>query len=605
MSATPEQIRDQVKRLLASSQLSHSDALARLLQFVVDETLQGRGDELKEHRLGVAVFGRPAAHYDPAIDPIVRVQMGRLRRRLQAYYDHSVDLVLIEVPKGGYRPVFQMRGTDVPLRRTGSSPASTAANRVAVLPFVNMCSEPDTEYFSDGLTEELIHVLARDARLQVVARTSTFQFKQQARDVREIGRLLDVGKIVEGSIRRSGSRVRITAQLINASDGCHLWSERYDRELQDIFAIHDEITAAIHAALRPWLAVGPDPAPAAVATRGSQVLDAYNEYLRGRCLWNRRTATGLLAALGHFTRAAKIDPRFARAFAGIADCHVLLGLSGATAPAEAMPAAQAAARRALALDADAPEAHASLGAIHAIHPRDATFAAASLLRAVHLDPSYATAHHWLGLLHHAPARRLSEAVDEIERAVELDPLAVPIIADLGLIHCFADHHREAESALQRSLELAPHFHRPHWFLGLSLAVQHRFAEAEHALHEALRLCPDAAFHTRILGTLGFCYGRWGKRREAQGVLRELHDLGQRRYVPRWDIAQVHAGLGDPTNAWRELEAAATGLESYALFTNVWPTLRELAQKPAPCALPRAATATAARTPEPAPQATRG
>jgi adenylate cyclase len=575
VSISAATIRAQVRKLLASPQLAHSDGLAKLLCFLVQETLHGRGDQLKETRLGLEVFGRPLATYDAAIDPIVRVQMGRLRQRLHDYYAHGseADRVIIDIPKGRYTPIFMLRGNGA-ANDTVAAAARTRApeQRIAVLPFVNMSEEPGREYFSDGLTEELINLLARDSRLQVVARTSTFQFKQQARDVREIGRQLDVGTILEGSVRQSGSRVRITAHLISVADGCHLWSERFERELTDIFLIHDEIAAAIHVALHARLSA--DHAPAQVALpRRARALDAYNHYLLGRCLWNNRTAQGLRAALAHFSQAVQLDHQFTRAYAGMADCHLLLALSGAEPPERSMPAANDAARRSLEFDPNLAEAHTSLAAVHRIYERDRTSAEAAFRRSQALDPSYATARHWNGLFNYAPMRRHAEAVEELERAADLDPLAVPIIADLGLVHCFAGHHEQATIHCRRALELAPHFHRPHWFLGLNLATQGDCAAAEEMLRRALALCPDEAFRSRVIGTLGFCYGRWNKKRQADAQLRELRAMAAHRYVPRWDVAQIHAGLGDAAATLDELEAAAAAHESYAVFTPVWPTLR--------------------------------
>ena len=570
-------IHAQVKRLLASPQLVHAPGLAKLLHFVVEETLQGRGGQLKETRLGLEVFGRPTANYDAAIDPIVRVQMGRLRHRLHDYYLGAADPVIIEVPKGRYTPVFRLRAAEPGESEAGGTTApSLIGHRIAVLPFINMSAAPDSEYFSDGLTEELINVLARDAQLQVVARTSSFQFKQQARDVREIGRLLEAGKILEGSVRQSGSRVRITAQLINVADGCHLWSDRYDRELTDIFAIHDEIAAAIHRALRIRLI---EPEPARRPARSPGALPAYNEYLRGRCLWNHRTAQSLRAATGHFAEAVRLDPQFARAYAGMADCHLLLGLSGAEPPASAMPQARVAARRSLELDPGLAEAHTSAAAVHSVYERDRVAAEAGFRRALDLDRSYATVHHWNGLFNHATAGRLDDAIAGIERAVDLDPLALPIIADLGLVYCFAGEHDDADAACRRALELAPHFHRPYWFLGLSHATRGQFPAAEEALLRARSLCTDEAFRSRVIGTLGFCYGRWHKRSQAEAQLRELEQMASSRYVPRWDFAQVQAGLGHVDAALTELEAAARGHDTYAVFTPVWPTLRELRAEP--------------------------
>jgi len=580
VSISEDAVREQLRRLVTSPQLAHSGALAKLLRFVVEETLQGRGDQLKETRLGLEVFARPAASYDAAIDPIVRVQMGRLRARIHGYYAGAGrnDPVLIEIPKGSYAPSFgrPAPGADRP---AGAAPERSdwSESRIAVLPFVDMSAEPRSDYFGDGLTEELIHLLARDRRLQVVARTSSFQFKGQSRDIREIGRLLGAGKIVEGSVRRAGTRVRVTVQLINAADGCHVWSERYEREITDLFAIHDEIAKSIHGALSAQLAGAGAP-----RARGSRPenLEAYQHYLQGRFFWNKRTEQGLRSALEHFGEAVRLNPAFARAHSGLADCHLMLGMSAAEDPARCMPEARAAAQRSLELDDGLAEAHTSLAAVENCHGWNRAAATAGYERAQALDPGYPTAHHWNGLFNLATAGRLAEAEDELDWAVELDPLSPPIIADVALVHCLRGDFDAAIAQCRRARELDPAFHRPDWFLGLTLAVRGDFAPAEEALQRALAHCRDHAYRSRILGALGFCYGRWGKKRRAEALLQELEALAATRHVPRFDVAQILAGMGAGESALASLRAAVEGRESFAIFIAVWPTFRSLAADPA-------------------------
>ena len=571
-------IREQLARLLASPQLVHSHSLARLLQFVVDETLEGRDAQLKEVRLGLEVFNRPSHSYDSAIDPIVRVQMGRLRTRLRNYYDTdgANDPVAIDIARGGYVPSFGMR---LPGARDGSRAEGYRADapglRLAVLPFVNMSSEPDNEYFSDGLTEELINRLARDRRLHVVARTSSFQFKGAARDIRDIARQLEVGTILEGSVRRSANRVRVTADLINAADACHVWSERYEGEVTDIFAIQDEIACAIQQALHTQLLGGNAERPAVNDTDAI----AHNHYLQGRFLWNKRTGQGLRAAIDHFARAIGRDPRFARAYSGMADCHLMLAMSAAEAPDRSMPEARAAALKALELDDSLAEAHASLAAVRNCYEWNRAGADAEYRHSLARDPNYATAHHWYGLFQLATAGRLSEATEELEWAIELDPLATPIIADLALVTCFRGDHEGALDQCRRALELDPHFHRPYWFLGLTHATRGDFDSAEAALKQALDLCTDQAFRSRVLGAIGYCNARSGRKRRADGLVQEMTQTGGRHYVSQFDVAQVHAGREDVESALASLEAAVEMHESFAIFLDVWPLFRSLREEP--------------------------
>src|SRR4051812_23836518 len=393
-SPPPAAIRKHLAALLAHPFFSGAERLSSLLRFIVEETLSGRQAQLKEMRIGLDVFGRRADSYDPGIDPIVRVQMGRLRSKLRAYYSGPGvgERVRIDVPLGSYIPAFTSR-----IKDTAAPSPSTAAVvadplRLAVLPIVNMSTDAENQYFCDGLTDELIHHLAQIRRLRVVARTSSFQFRDAARDIREVGRLLDVSKVVEGSVRKSGNRIRVTVQLINVADGCHLWSERYESELSDIFAIHEKIAGAVQRSLQADV-LGSNQNPA--GSRNPQGIEAYNQYLQGRFQWKKRTEEGLRTALDHFARATELDPTFARAVSGMADCYLMLGMSGAEAPDRCMPRASEMARRALKLDESSAEAHASLGAVRNCFEWDFRAAEDSYRRALELDPSYATAPHWL------------------------------------------------------------------------------------------------------------------------------------------------------------------------------------------------------------------
>jgi serine/threonine-protein kinase len=495
-------IREQMGRLLCSSQLAHSERLKRLLRFLVEEALAGRGALLKESRLGLDVFDRPPQSYDPAADPIVRVQAGRLRARLRSYYEShgSNDPILIDVPTGSYVPSFRSRADDVRTERGGrGSPKAATPPRLAILPFVNMSPDPNSEYFSDGLTEELINLLARDGRLRLIARTSSFQFKGAARDVREIGRQLGAARVLEGSVRKAGDRVRVTAQLINVDDGCHLWSERYEGEVNDIFAIQDEIASSIQRALQTHLGRSESAPHRSGRTEG---LEAHNHYLQGRFLWNQRTGRGFEAAINHFFEAIRLAPDFARAYSGLADCHLMLGLSATKAPEDCMPEARAAAQRALALDPGLAEAHASLAAVKNCYEWDRAGAEAHYQSSRALDPSYATSRHWYGVFALATAGRLDDAAVQLESAIQLDPLSQPIIADLGLLHALRLDLEAAVDQCRRALELDPNFHRPYWFTGLCHAWCGDPAAGAEALERGLDLCAGAAFRSRLMSALG-------------------------------------------------------------------------------------------------------
>ena len=575
---SPAAIREHLATLLASPVISGAERLSGLLRFVVEETLQGRQPQLKEMRIGLDVFGRKSDSYDPAFDPIVRVQMGRLRSKLRAYYNGpgSADRVRIDIPLGSYVPVFLAVAGPTAIPRAEAAPASLDEQRLAVLPIVNMSAEPETQYFCDGLTEELINHLAQIRRLRVVARTSSFQFKDAARDIREVGRLLDVGKVLEGSVRKSGNRIRVTMQLINVADGCHLWSERYESDLNDIFAIHENISTAVQQSLQRQV-LGADAGTSARKRHAG--IEAYNEYLQGRYQWKKRTELGLRTALDHFTRAVQLDPAFARALSGIADCHLMLGMSAAEAPDRSMLKAADAAMQALRIDDTLAETHASLAAVHNCFDWDLHAAEQGYRRAIELDPSYATTLHWLGLMLQASRRQLAEAVESLEQAIELDPLSPPIIADAALVHAFGENFDAAAMYCRRALSLDAHFHRPYWFLGLANAWSGNFHAAEDALREGLTLCPGAAFRARLLGALGFTYGQSGDSDRAGEVRDELERMRLASYAPSFELAQIEMGLGNQAGALACLEDAVVHHESFAIFLNAWNTFAPLRLQP--------------------------
>ena len=543
MIPTSSAIREHLAKVLSSPGVASAERLSALLRFIVEETLEGRHAQLKEVRIGLDVFGRKADSYDPAIDPIVRVQMGRLRSKLRAYYDGpgASDRVRIDVPVGTYVPKFTAvaDGSHVSADREPTQPPADDL-RIAVLPIVNMSADQENQYFCDGLTEELINHLAQIRQLRVVARTSSFQFKDAARDIREVGRLLDVSKVLEGSVRKSGNRIRVTVQLINVADGCHLWSERYESDLSDIFAIHENISTAVQRSLQSQVLGADRSTPGHKRPQG---IDAYNQYLQGRFQWKKRTEEGLRTALDHFKRATQLDPTFARAVSGIADCYLMLGMSAAEAPDQCMPKAAEAARQALELDDASAETHASLAAVRNCFDWDLDAAEQGYRRAIELDPSYATALHWLGMFLQATSGRLAEAVDSLEQAIELDPLSPPIIADVGLAYAFRENFDAAAMYCRRALSLDPHFHRPYWFLGLTSAWSGNFQAAEDALKQGAETLPRrrvsfaAARGTRVrLRTMGKAgTRRWHQARaraHAREVLRAIVRARANRDGPR-------------------------------------------------------------------------
>lgn len=571
--------RTQIAKIFASRHFRKADRLKRFLQFVTEETLIGRSAQIKESVIGLTVFHRRAATYDPSVDPIVRVQAGRVRAKLITYYEQegAGDHVLIEVPRGQYVPTFRMRPS-VPLHSSGARPdleiEAWPANVVAVLPFLNMSADRESEYFSNGLTEELTHSLACIPSIHITARRSALQFRRRDRDVREIGRVLGAGKIVVGSVRKAEDQLRISVQLVNVADGLQIWSEKYDRTMRDVFALQDEIADAIGQALSRHLALSPQLAEAREprGPRGqTKSLEAFNHYLKGRFHWNKRGERGLRTAILHFQEALRVDPDYGRAYSGLADCYIMLSMSGAEAPAGCMPLARRAALRAVEIDDSLVEAHTSLAAVRANFDWDRTGAEREFQRALELDRSYATLHHWYSLISLLPEGRFDEAEDEIQWAEQLDPISLPINLAHAFVLLIGNNCQAAISQCTKVLGLDPNYYRAHWFMGLAHDRLGDFEAAIAALEIARnRGRGENAFHGRILGALGHAYARWGKPDRARAILDEMTAISITAYLDPFEVAQVHLGLGDVDTALDTLERAAEERSGYLVHIGVWP-----------------------------------
>src|SRR5256714_12180511 len=354
--------------------------------------------------------------------------------------------------------------------RAPAAPTAPAGPSVAVLPFVNMSAAKNDEYFSDGITEEVINALANVDGLRVVSRTSAFVYKNKNLSVRQIGEELAVATVLEGSVRGEGNALRLTAQLINAAEGDHLWSKTYDRELKNVFAVENELATAIADALRPRFLKQSSLVP---MTTGSS--EAHDLYLKGRHFWTKRTPEDLKEAMALFEKAIVLDPAYALAHAGLSDCYLLLGEYTSARPAEILPKARPHAYRALELDGALAEAHASLGLI-SIFDYDWATAEREFKRAIELRSGYATAHHWYAILL-VTLGRFAEARAEAERALELDPASVIVNNMLGVVFFESRDYEKAIAALRKTLELNPGFASAGEMLACSYASAGRKAEA--------------------------------------------------------------------------------------------------------------------------------
>jgi TolB-like protein/Flp pilus assembly protein TadD len=428
---------------------------------------------------------------------------------------------------------------------------------VAVLPFANLSTERENEYFSDGMTEELITALGKVEGLRVAARASSFAFKGKPLDVAEVGRTLNVAAVLDGSVRRSGKRVRVTAELVDAQDGGRVWADSYDRELRDVFQMQDELAHAIVGALRVPLKVAARPNTDLVRTATSDP-EAHDLYLQGRFLWNQRTYEALGSAAKYFEAAAARDPAYAEAFAGLADTYVLLPQYGRVRPRDAFAKARAAAERALVLDSTLAEAHTSLALVR-MDKYDWPGAGAAFRRALALNPNYATAHQWYSSYLGALGRQ-DEAVAEVERAHALDPLSRIISANVASQLAGSRRYDDAIRQLRSTLELDPNFFGAVAWLCAVYVMKGEPSAAITACEHAATLS-NRKFG---LGFLASAYAASGDHRRATEVLHELEANARREYVSPWQLAVANLGLGDRDRTFAWLDSAYAERDPFLL-----------------------------------------
>jgi serine/threonine-protein kinase len=517
--------RHALEQVVKSKAFRQLDRLQRFLTYIVEEALQGRGDQLKEYPVGVEVFGRDTS-FDPRMDPIVRVQARRLRLRLATFYAEEGQNapVVIELPKGGYTPTFRATEQAMPARKIVSA-ALVSRNTIAVLPFEDLSPDHDEKHFCLGISREIIQGLAKSPGL--IIKSGTTSEAQASAAMR-----------IEGSVRKKDNIRRITTHVVDSLRGSFVWTETIDRPKGDDFATQEEVACRVAEVLRRDS--GNPAADASGLPVPTNNLAAHNFYVQGRYHLEQRTEHGLQRALEYFTRAIEEDPRMAAAYASLSDTYNLLAHYGVLAPAEVWTKAAASAARAVLLDDQSSEAHTSLAHLKATQDWDWTGAESEFLKAISLNPQNPVAHFWYGASCLSSLGRLDESLSELKVAQALNPVSSIISRNIALVHYY---QRNLDLALQHSdftIEQNPHFSAAYWTLGLVQEQRGDLDEAVAAFKRAIELSPPSP---RILGALGGVLAKDGKREEARKILDQLDELSAKRYISPFEPALINFNLG--------------------------------------------------------------
>jgi adenylate cyclase len=435
---------------------------------------------------------------------------------------------------------------------------SDLINSIAVLPFANMSSDPEQEFFSDGISEEIINMLAQVPGLKVAGRTSAFSFKGKNQDLRHIGEQLNVNHILEGSVRKSGSKIRITAQLIKVADGYHLWSEKYDRELEDIFDIQDEISLAILNAIKIKLFGG---AKEAVLKKYTENAEAYQLYLQGRFYINKfASADGLNKAIEYFKAAIKIEPDYALAYAGIAHNYLSLWVFHYLPPEKCLPQMEEALQHSFQLDNKVAESHSTMGSIKMYYEWDFAAATIEFKKAIELNPNFAEAHEQyatcMGVL-----GNYTEAIKHASIAFSMDPCSLLIIFHIAAVYGMAaDYEKQLEYG-SRLVELEPNFFGGHYSIGRGLIGLKRYEEAVPELEIAVH----QDYSSVTISRLGIVYGLMGEKVKAREVLEKMENLRSTQSVGDYDMGNVYVALGEFNKAFQYFEKAIEKHEGLMVY----------------------------------------
>lgn len=583
-----EQIRQQVRKILASPGFARAARMQRFLTFVVEFRLSATShpDELKESVIGTAVFDREPG-YDPKGDPVVRVEARRLRSKLDEFYSgpDNERPVRIEIPKGSYFPIWSWQGEPSPpaettvvavtapqpikspsrLRRwwpalaslllllagafvlwrvywPSSSVGSDAGEirSLAVLPFQNLTGDPSQQYLVAGLTDEITTELAKIRNLKVISNTSAQRYRDTNQPLPSIARRLGAQAVVEGTVQRTGRGLRVSAQLIRAATDTHLWANSYLREGGDLLAVQQEIASDVAEQINKAL----EPSPVRVTP------EAYDAFLRGRYFWNRRTSEGVRKSIDYYQRAITIDSQYARAYAALGDSYILLGGLWGSEREEDVHLARQAVNRALQLDNNLAEAHTALAALQ-LPDWDWAAATREYKKALDLNPNYVTAHHWYAI-HLARLGKFPQAKIEIQHALDLDPLSLIINSDAAEIYEWSRDPDHATRFLQRALELDPTFAEAHLDLGKVYAQKKEWMPAQQEFAQAEQLLGRIP---KVLMLEGHTYAVSGQRERALQLAEEISKQPTRQLKFPIALAIIQCGLRNTDAAMKHLDDA--------------------------------------------------
>jgi TolB-like protein/Flp pilus assembly protein TadD len=510
-------------------------------------------------------------------DTFVDVEKGLsfcIRQARAVLGDNAKSPHFIEtLPRRGYRFIAQIEKPGQ-VEQHAPMEGSERETTLAVLPFGNISADPEEDYFSDGMTEALINELAQISTIHVISRTSVMRYKKVKRSLPQIAKDLKVSMVIEGVVMRSGRRVRIAAQLIDAATDRLLWADNYERGLRDILGLQSEVARAIASKIKVQLT--PEEKERLASTRLVNP-EAYEAYLKGRYYWNKRTEQGFKKSIEYFERAIQTDPEYAQAYAGLADSFSTLGFyeAGTRPPREAFAKAKAAALKAVQLDDALAEAHTSLALVRWVYDWDWSEADRHFKRALALNGNYATARHWYSLCL-AAMKNLQGARLEIRQARALDPLSLSINTSVALCSYLSRHYDEAAEQARKTLEIEPNYMMAHTALGLAYEQKGRSEEAVVELQKAVTLSKGSPM---IEAALGHAYGVGGRRGEARKILDALSGLSKRTYVSPIALALVHVGLEEQEHAIVALEKAFEERSGWLVYVDVEPRLDSLRSEP--------------------------